>query len=226
MRSALRDWLGTQVPRHLFSRLPLVLSRIPTAPQEKALAFTFDDGPHPTGTPELLDVLRQFHVPATFFLLGERARRWPELVREILAEGHQIGNHSWSHADFWKCTKQHLLRELSRCQMTLEEIAEKPVRWVRPPYGHITYTVRAWAQRHQSRVVLWDLLPPDYHPASDLPRLNRVYRRYVRPGSILCLHDNDVSQTITPRFLKELLPQAREAGWSFQPLSSRCRDTA
>lgn len=218
-RSRLRDWLGTQVPRHVFSRLPRVLSRIPSPSGEKNVSLTFDDGPHPTGTPALLDILRQHQVPATFFLLGERARRWPELVREILSEGHQIGNHSWSHADFWKCSKTHLLKELCRCQQTLEEIAGEPVQWMRPPYGHVTYTARAWTRRRESQVVLWDLLPPDYNPASDLARLKQIYHRFVRPGSIICLHDNDVSGAITPQLLQELIPQAQDTGWNFRLLS-------
>ncbi|WP_437228186.1 polysaccharide deacetylase family protein [Planctomicrobium sp. SH661] len=218
-KSKLRDWLGTQVPRHGFSRLPRVLSRIPHGPGEQVLSLTFDDGPHPTGTPALLDVLSVNNVRATFFLLGERAQRYPELVREILAEGHEIGNHSWSHADFWKCTKTHLLVELSRCQHLLSEIAAEPVHWMRPPYGHVSYTARAWARRNDSTVVLWDLLPPDYNPGSDVARLKSVYQRFIRPGSVVCLHDNDVSQHVTPQLLRSLIPQAREAGWSFRGLS-------
>ena len=216
--SRLRDWLGTKVPRHVFSRLPRVLARIPHEPQSKVLSLTFDDGPHPTGTPVLLDLLREFDITATFFLVGERARRWPELVRDILVEGHEIGNHSWSHADFWKCSKTRLLQELSRCQHELEQISGAPVRWMRPPYGHVIYTARAWARRHNSTIVLWDLLPPDYNPASNLSRLKQVYQRHVRPGSVVCLHDNDASRKITPQFLREIIPEARQTGWNFQRL--------
>ncbi len=219
IRSRLRDWLGTQVPRHLFSRLPQVIGRIPHAPGERSLALTFDDGPHPKGTPALLDVLRKHQVSATFFLLGERAQRWPELVREIIAEGHQIGNHSWSHVDFWKCSKTRLLVELCRCQQVLENIAVEPVVWMRPPYGHVTWTARAWARRTGVTVALWDVLPPDYNPASTLNRLESVWVNHIRSGSIVCLHDNDVSCKITPQMLDRTIPVMKDFGWSFQDLS-------
>lgn len=219
VRSRLRDWLGTQVPRHLFSRLPQVIGRIPSFAGEKSLSLTFDDGPHPEGTPALLDVLRTHQVNATFFLLGERAARWPELVREIISEGHQIGNHSWSHVDFWKCSKLRLLVELTRCQRLLENIALEPVFWMRPPYGHVTYTARAWAKRTGATVALWDILPPDYNPASDLKRLETVWMNHLRPGSVVCLHDNEVSRRITPKLLSEMLPRLKETGWMFQDLS-------
>ncbi|SFI46716.1 polysaccharide deacetylase family protein [Planctomicrobium piriforme] len=216
-RMQMRDWAATQVPRHVFSRLPRVLCRLPE--RGETLSLTFDDGPHPEGTPALLDVLAKYNAPATFFLLGERVRRWPELVKRILDAGHAIGNHSWSHADFWKCSKTHLLTELTRCQRTLEDLAGEPVRWVRPPYGHVTYTVRAWAKRKDVRVVLWDLLPPDYSPVPDVKRLQRIYKRFVRSGSIICLHDNNNSLRVTPELLDSIIPQAQASGRTFVPLS-------
>jgi len=211
-----RDWLATEVPRRIFSRLPQVVCRLP-GPATR-LALTFDDGPHPTGTPALLDVLDEHQVPAVFFLIGERARQWPELVREILARGHAIGNHSWTHADFWKCSKEELLSELNHCQQTLEDLAGAPVPWVRPPYGHVTWTVRHWARDRGARVVLWDLLPPDYSPVPDVDRLEKVYQKYHRSGSIICLHDNDNSARVTPQLLQRIIPGARSHGFNFSPL--------
>ncbi|WP_437206185.1 polysaccharide deacetylase family protein [Planctomicrobium sp. SH664] len=215
-RMRVRDWLGTKVPRHVFARIPGVMCRLPGAGRE--LSLTFDDGPHPVGTPLLLAALREFQAPATFFLLGERARRWPDLVRQILNEGHVLGNHSWAHLDCWKSTPQKIFREFSACQQLLEEMSGEPVRWLRPPFGHIKRPLFGWGTKKQVQTVLWDVIPPDYSPVHDVDRLQWICHRHLRNGSIICLHDNDNSAQVTPEFLRRMIPQALHEGWTFVPL--------
>jgi peptidoglycan/xylan/chitin deacetylase (PgdA/CDA1 family) len=209
----IRDWLGTKIPRHLFGRSSAVQCRIPGP--SRHLALTFDDGPHPWGTLRLLDVLDRFEVSATFFLVGEAARRHPELVRRIVQAGHRVGNHSWSHLNGWGMRASEIFRQYSDCQALLEDLTGSEVRLVRPPYGALTWALLRWSRINNNQVVLWDVIPPDYSLDRDPARVERIYWRHLRSGSIVCLHDNDISMHLTPQMLETLIPKTRQAGWSF-----------
>jgi peptidoglycan-N-acetylglucosamine deacetylase len=215
----MKSHLATLFCRGLASVTRTIDARIPPAsPGERTLYLTFDDGPHPLGTNALLDVLLRNNVPATFFLVGENARRYPELVRRIVDAGHEVGNHSQTHIDGWKASRVSVLRDYIRGSRTLTEIAgHEPIR-LRPPFGKITNAVSQWAIRHRQRVTLWDVMPPDFDPRSTVKSLSRSLLRGVRPGSIVCLHDNDVAATRTPQVLADCLPRLRKEGWAFAAL--------
>src|ERR1700733_14183506 len=105
----------------------------PARPDE--IALTFDDGPNPTWTPKLLDILASHEVSATFFLLGAQANAYPELVRRIAAAGHVIGNHTWSHPNLARSSSEVIREELKRTQQTLQQTTHAPIMFFRPPYG-------------------------------------------------------------------------------------------
>jgi peptidoglycan/xylan/chitin deacetylase (PgdA/CDA1 family) len=212
----IRDWLGTKIPRHLLALSSEIQCRLPGRPP--AVSLSFDDGPHPLGTPLLLDVLARFDVSATFFLVGEAARRHPDLVRRIVDAGHAVGNHSWSHLNAWRLSARDVVREFSDCQALLEDQTGRPVRIVRPPYGALTFALLRWSRTNGKALVLWDVIPPDYSLDRDPARVERIYRRHLRSGSIVCLHDNDVSVSVTPRLLETLIPASQQQGLSFVKL--------
>jgi peptidoglycan-N-acetylglucosamine deacetylase len=215
----MRSQLATLFCRGLAALTRTIDARIPpSSPGERTLYLTFDDGPHPVGTNALLNVLSRNSAPATFFLIGENARRFPELVRRIVDAGHAVGNHSQTHVNGWKASRIATLRDYIHGSRTLAEITGRVPNRLRPPFGKITKAVARWGIRHRQRVTLWDVMPPDFDPRSTVQSLSRSLQRGVRPGSIVCLHDNNVSATRTPQVLERCLPRLREEGWVFASL--------
>lgn len=140
-----------------------------TAPARAGeLALTFDDGPNPKWTPRLLEVLGEHGVKATFFILGGRAQTEPELVRRIAAEGHLIGNHSWSHPNLALTLASKVREELARTSETLEQITGERVTCFRPPFGARRPAVFRIAQELGLRVVTWNAMTSDWsEPSAD-----------------------------------------------------------
>jgi peptidoglycan-N-acetylglucosamine deacetylase len=140
--------------------------RAPRKPGE--LALTFDDGPNPAWTPQLLDLLAKHEVRATFFLVGSFAQAEPELVRRIAAAGHIIGNHSWSHPNLAFTKAEQVKQELERTSSVLEQIAGTKVRFFRPPFGGRRPFVLKTARRLGMVPVLWNAITTDWEtPSAD-----------------------------------------------------------
>jgi len=132
------------------------------------LALTFDDGPNPAWTPQLLDTLASHDVRATFFLVGRYAQAAPDLVRRIHDGGHPIGNHSWSHPNLAVTGAGRVKEELVRTSETLEQITGSPVRWFRPPFGGRRPVVLKIARSLGMTPVLWNAIATDWsEPSAD-----------------------------------------------------------
>jgi peptidoglycan/xylan/chitin deacetylase (PgdA/CDA1 family) len=145
----------------------LLFSEILIAPARPCeLALTFDDGPNPAWTPRLLDMLASHNVLASFFLVGSRAQTEPALVRRIAAEGHLIGNHSWSHPNLAQCSEQLIHEELMQTNDTLEQITGEPVRYFRPPFGAWRPAVLRTARSLNLRTALWNAMTGDWNETS------------------------------------------------------------
>jgi peptidoglycan-N-acetylglucosamine deacetylase len=171
-----------------------------TAPQKPGeLALTFDDGPNPAWTPRLLDILASQDVRATFFLIGGFAQVQPGLVHRILAAGHLIGNHSWTHRNLALTAAHRVDEELTRTCETLQQITGAPIRYFRPPYGarrpHVLHTAR----RLGMIPVLWNAMTNDWSETSadaTAGRLIPVIDRLEKRGSAanIVLHDGNHRQ--------------------------------
>jgi peptidoglycan-N-acetylglucosamine deacetylase len=142
-------------------------------PRPGEIALTFDDGPNPAWTPQLLDTLAQHNVRATFFLLGGFAQGEPDLVRRIAAAGHLLGNHSWSHPDLSRTSSAQIREELRRTSETLAQIAGAPIRFFRPPFGARRPAVFRIARELELSPVLWNAMTRDW---SD-PSAERIARK-------------------------------------------------
>jgi peptidoglycan/xylan/chitin deacetylase (PgdA/CDA1 family) len=159
------------------------------------LALTFDDGPNPVWTPRLLDLLANYGVRATFFLVGSHACSEPALVRRIVAAGHIIGNHTWSHPNLALTKSSRVEEELIRTSRTLEQIAGNPVRFFRPPFGARRPIVLRIARGLGMTPVLWNAMTSDWSdPSADsiARHLIRSIDRAERSGlaANVVLHDS------------------------------------
>jgi len=160
------------------------------------LALTFDDGPNPAFTPRLLEILARHDVHATFFSVGSYAQAQPALVRQIVAAGHQVGNHSWSHLNLARASASQIEEQLSRSCQTLEQITGAPVHYFRPPFGARRPEVLRAARRLGMVPVLWNAMTSDWkNPSADsiAQRLMRKIDRLERHGraAIIVLHDGN-----------------------------------
>jgi peptidoglycan-N-acetylglucosamine deacetylase len=183
----------------------------------RRLALTFDDGPDPVWTPRLLDALGQAGVRGTFFLVGERAARAPALVRRMAAEGHEIGNHSWSHRSLWLCGPRATAREIGRAHDGLAYLAGVPPRHFRPPWGMVNAAMFPTLRDVGERCVFWSLQPEGRRPRSAERQVADVLGR-AHPGAIVDLHDAEGTPGAPARLLQALpamLAGLRERGYTF-----------
>jgi peptidoglycan-N-acetylglucosamine deacetylase len=130
------------------------------------LALTFDDGPNPAWTPRLLNILAEHNVHATFFMVGKFAKSEPELARRVADAGHLIGNHTWSHPDLSRTRAPNILDELTRTSDILAEIAGKPIRYFRPPFGARRPYVLKLARQLGLIPVTWNAMTNDWKESS------------------------------------------------------------
>jgi peptidoglycan/xylan/chitin deacetylase (PgdA/CDA1 family) len=153
------------------------------------IAMTFDDGPHATNTPKLLEMAARRHIKLTFFVLGECVEQNPTVLQREVAEGHEIGNHSWSHPNLAKLSDQAVRSQLQRTEDIIVKTAGVKPKLMRPPYGELTKRQRVWVNHDFGyKVILWDVDPLDWKR----PGPSVVARRIIagaRPGSIILSHD-------------------------------------
>ncbi len=144
-------------------------------PRPGELALTFDDGPNPAWTPQLIDILARYDVKATFFLLGQYAEQQRTLVQRLVNTGHLVGNHSWSHPNLSLSALKRTSEELRRTSDTLEQITARPVRFFRPPFGARRPLTLRLARDMGMTPVLWNAMTSDWSERSP----NRISERLV-----------------------------------------------
>jgi peptidoglycan/xylan/chitin deacetylase (PgdA/CDA1 family) len=183
------SWLGSVT--HVDTRGPVV-------------ALTFDDGPHPTYTPQLLDLLKRNRALATFFMVGQAAARYPAIVRRIVEEGHAIGNHSWDHPSFPRISGRERRRQIRLCAKVL---GRHDSGLFRPPYTDQSWASRFDAMWLRQKVIMFNCEVGDWFESSS-DRIAEQLCKSVRPGSIVALHDALYDQgkpKIGPRLDREPL---------------------
>lgn len=216
----MRALFETFLVRSLSRIIPGCYVRDQLQGEEKTVLLTFEDGPDPASTPQLLALLEEYQVSATFFLVGDKVAQYPELVREILERGHTLGNHTYHHLDAWKTSTLCFVKDVSSCSRIINSVTGELPMWWRPPYGHATGKLVNWCQRHGVRTVLWDVAAADVSPRATVRSVEKSIVRKIRPGSILSLHDNSRSAHVTPAALQEVLPRMIDEGWHFAELDS------
>ncbi len=174
----------------------------------KKIALTFDDGPHPTYTPLLLDGLAKRKVKATFFITGENAEAYPELVKRMQEEGHLIGNHTYSHIQLTQGNREKFKGELVKTNEIIEEITGQGVTYVRPPYG-------SWDKSFEKELnmipVLWNIDPLDWC-CNDASCVIRKVESAAGEDAIILLHDSYPS-TVTAAL--QIVDDLQQRGYVF-----------
>jgi peptidoglycan/xylan/chitin deacetylase (PgdA/CDA1 family) len=196
----------------------------------RTLAITFDDGPNPVITPKLLDLLDRYNARSTFFSIGRYARQCPELIREIVARGHVIGNHTETHPNLFLRGPSQIREELRRCQDAIASALSAAPKWFRPPFGLRNPWLASAARELDLRTVMWTLIPGDWRaPTTEwlIARMQPIASRAAKAqpgatgtGDILCLHDGshrgqNWDRTRTLAALEYWLPRWRDLGLEF-----------
>jgi len=169
---------------------------------ENYAAITFDDGPNPEFTPKVLSLLKKYNTKATFFLIGKNAEKYPEIVRQILEEGHTIGNHSYSHSkNFGFFTAEKVTAELNQTNSILKEITGKELKLFRPPFGVTNPNIKKALKWTKHFSIGWSKRSYDTTNISEEKILKRITSN-LKKGDIILLHD---SSTKTVAVLEQLL---------------------
>jgi peptidoglycan/xylan/chitin deacetylase (PgdA/CDA1 family) len=206
-------WLAYSWGAHLLT--PGCVWRGPRTPRRVAL--TFDDGPDPEFTPQVLELLAHAGVPGTFFLVGQRAATAPAVVKTMAAAGHEVANHGWSHVNLWTCGPRRTALEIQRSHELLEELSGRAPKYFRPPWGAVNLAMFGALRRAGARCVFWSIQPEGLRPVAAASQVRRVVRR-ARPGAIVDLHDAEGTPGAPARLLAALPPMIdglRARGFTF-----------
>ena len=196
----------------------------------KELFLTFDDGPIPGPTEFVLDTLKHFDAKATFFCIGDNIRKYPEIARRIIADNHQIANHTFNHLKGWGTSTEKYVSNVALCKKEIESLLresghEQPVqkevevkkKLFRPPYGRIR-SKQINALTEQYRIVMWDVLTSDYSQSLSREKCLRGTISAARPGSIIVFHDSLKAQRNMTYVLPKCLEHFSGLGYQFKAL--------
>jgi peptidoglycan/xylan/chitin deacetylase (PgdA/CDA1 family) len=189
--------------------------RLNGSPREKKIALTFDDGPDDKYTPQILDVLHRYHVPATFFVVGYRSQGHPAIIKRIVKEGHALGNHSYNHANPAMLTEAQFQKQIETTQLILRQIIGFEPRLIRTPYGALNEAQLHWAAAHGFVIVNWDIDSQDWKQLSSAQVLGNILS-HTHKGAIVLQHSaggqrQDLSGTV--KALPALIEQLKMQGY-------------
>jgi polysaccharide deacetylase family sporulation protein PdaB len=204
--------------RPYFERRGEVVWEVPT--DQKVIALTFDDGPNPVYTPQILDLLDQYHAKATFFVVGSRVKKYPQVAKELVLRGHEIANHTYRHPNLGKISFQQFQAEMEQTKMAILEATGITSHLFRPPGGYYDERIVNAARQAGYLVVMWSWHQDTRDWAN--PGTHLVVRKVLsnaRNGDIVLFHDNggDRSQTIDA--LEKILPELKQRGYRFITVS-------
>lgn len=190
-----------------------IVWEVPTA--EKRIALTFDDGPNPQTTPQVLDLLKQYGAKATFFVVGFRLDKYPDVVKREVAEGHEVANHTKNHVYFkGTVSKQRIAAEIGNMQQKIQAVTQQNCPWFRPPGGYYNDEVVRVAKQYGYTVVLWS-----WHQDTkdwSVPGVDKIVDKVLgnaRNGDIVLLHDHVGGSTQTVEALAIILPELQKRGF-------------
>ncbi|MBR6768851.1 MAG: polysaccharide deacetylase family protein [Clostridia bacterium] len=195
-----------------------VFSEVPP----KKIALTFDDGPHAVYTAEILSILNEYKIKGTFFVVGQNAEEHPSLVKQTSEEGHEIGNHTYSHPKLKEQNAESFSFELEKTKAVIESITGVSPILFRPPEGFREGVIKTVAKEQGYQMVLWSVDTEDWRGLS-ADRIEKAIMKDVKDGSIILCHDYVVGQSHTPEALRRVIPRLLEEGYEFVTVSDLLR---
>lgn len=182
------------------------------------IALTFDDGPNAVYTEQILEILKENEIHATFFVIGENAKRYPDLITREITEGHEVGNHTYHHPHLKKLTSDALRNEILLGEETLYEIDDYRPRLFRPPEGMCNEEIISCAEELDYSVILWSIDTLDWAHNS-VEKIVDTIMSDIRDGDIILFHDHVTKVSPTPEALRMIIPRLKELGYSFVTVS-------
>ena len=186
--------------------------------EEHKIALTFDDGPHGEKTPRILDVLRDNNVQATFFIVGENVKGNEDIIERMIADGHEIGNHTFGHKYLFKVDRRVMEREIDLCDDEIFNYSEYNATLFRPPGGIYNDVLTSVCNERGYDMVLWSIDTRDWAGTSATEIENEILGN-VEDGAIVLMHDYVCGESHTAEALKSVIPKLKELGYSFVTVS-------
>ena len=191
--------------------------------EEKVVALTFDDGPHPIFTIELLKLLAEFNVKATFFVSGKNIEQHKDLVKQIVDNGHELGNHAYSHRNLIFKTTSFIRNEIVKTDDLIKSCGADVPNIVRPPFGRFLLSALYVFCKLKKKVILWNIPTKDYKAKHPKLIVRKVYRK-LKPGGIIVMHDagkdnSKVDRSISLQAVRSLLSELPQKGFRFVTIS-------
>ena len=196
--------------------LATFIKRVPT--KQKVVALTFDDGPHPRYTKEILKVLKEHQIPATFFMLGEHVEKYPEAFKAVLKNKHEIGNHTWSHPILPFKGPVYIKQEIGNTNASIKKAGYKKPTLFRAPRGMQSIFLNKILKQFNMQQILWDVHPWDWTKIGPKQIIQLVMQQ-TKPGSIILLHDGIPGRAKTIEAIKEIIPGLKKDGYKFVTIS-------
>lgn len=179
---------------------------------KKRVALTFDDGPHPEMTRRFLALLAEKNVKATFFLLGPNVEKNPDVVKEIVEAGHEVGNHSWNHPVLNKLSPEKIREELEKTSQAIASASGAQVRLVRPPYGSVNKKVEDVCESLGAKIICWSIDTDDWRKTTTKEKMVETVKKNIRDGAIVLMHDRFEKSYETTA---EIIDVLRAEGYEF-----------
>jgi peptidoglycan/xylan/chitin deacetylase (PgdA/CDA1 family) len=193
-----------------FSKLnPSLVWSIPT--KEKELYLTFDDGPHATATPFVLEQLKQYNAKATFFCTGANVKAYPKIYERTLDEGHAVGNHTFNHLNGWTTKNDIYVKDVAEAAKYIDS------KLFRPPYGKISgFVSKLLRSSLHYKIIMWNIVSGDFDIKLSPQRCAENVLLYSKPGSIIVFHDSGKAWERTSFALPKVLQHFAERGYNFK----------
>ena len=188
------------------------------AKEKRKIALTFDDGPHPRKTPEILKVLKKHDIKATFFIIGINAKNYPETLSLVINDGHEIGNHTFSHRLLKSKTKEEISKEIIDTELMIEERNGTSEKIIRPPCGIYDPSLVDFANERGYKIVLWSIDTNDWAHVSYESIIDVIDKNIVG-GDILLFHDYISGESNSIKALNYIIPRLKGLGYEFVTVS-------
>ena len=185
---------------------------------EKVVALTYDDGPNPPYTNQILDVLKRFQVKATFFVVGKNIEQHPETTRRTISLGHELGNHSFSHEQMISKNMFFIKSEIEKTDQLLRQLGIRSKIHFRAPFGLKRVRLPFILARMRKKNVLWNIDPKDYAASSPEIIVDHILKQ-IKPGSIILMHDGGGERAITVAATETLIQKLQKKGYQFKTVS-------